>query len=390
MKISHSICTGCEACSNRCPVSCINMILDSEGFRYPKIDKDICKDCGLCEKVCPVLISPPKKTKSLSFYLAINKDEKIRRDSSSGGIFHLLAENIIGKEGYVYAAKYDQDFNVVHSKINTIKDIDIFRNSKYVQSHIGFVYKNIEAELKLGKTILFVGTPCQVAGLKSFLKKEYPQLITVDFICHGVPSVKVFHSYLDFLNIKDISSFKINMRDKSEGWNGFGVKYSVGNKYTFENRYKNPYMKGFLADLYLRPSCYNCNFKDFSSGSDITLADAWCVGDYYPEWNDEKGTSTVILKTEKGKILFDSLKDIKLLRIKDEIIKKHNRAAYESAKPHKNRSKFFQMLNSEKYTFGEIINKCLPEPTYINKLIWSINKRILISINIIRDRIIML
>ena len=376
MKIPHSLCTGCEACSNRCPISCIKMFFDSEGFRYPNINKDKCINCGLCEKVCPVLKRENNESKTLTFNLAINKDEKIRIDSSSGGIFHLLAENIISKGGSVYAVKYDKDFNVIHSKIESIKDIDEYRNSKYVQSHIGWVYKNIEADLKSNLTVLFVGTPCQVAGLKSFLRRDYENLVTVDFICHGVPSVKAFQSYLNFINIKDKLSFKINMRDKSEGWNGYGVKISNGNNSIFENRYKNIYMKGFLSDLYLRPSCHNCHFKDFSSGSDITLADAWCVGDYYPDWNDEKGTSTVILKTEKGKILLDSLKDIKLLRINDEIIRKHNRAAYESAKSHKNRKNFFKMLNSGKYSFEEIIRKCLPEPNFIDKLIWSLNKRI--------------
>ena len=229
MKIPHSLCTGCEACSNRCPISCIKMFFDSEGFRYPNINKDKCLNCGLCEKVCPVLKRENNESKTLTFNLAINKDEKIRIDSSSGGIFHLLAENIISKGGSVYAVKYDKDFNVIHSKIESIKDIDEYRNSKYVQSHIGWAYKNIEADLKSNLTVLFVGTPCQVAGLKSFLRRDYENLVTVDFICHGVPSVKAFQSYLNFINIKDKLSFKINMRDKSEGWNGYGVKISNGN-----------------------------------------------------------------------------------------------------------------------------------------------------------------
>lgn len=229
-------CCGCSACVQRCPKQCIVMKEDEEGFLYPVVDKEVCIDCGLCEQVCPVLRQREER-EPLEVYAAFNKNEEVRMQSSSGGIFTALAEPIIKEGGVVFGARFNEDWEVVHDYVETVEGLSAFRGSKYVQSRIGCTFSQAEQFLKQGRKVLFSGTPCQIAGLKLFLRKEYENLLSVDFICHGVPSPGVWRQYLnEFIvyqgNKKKISFFpskpiilnsirdisRIEFRNKRLGW----------------------------------------------------------------------------------------------------------------------------------------------------------------------------
>lgn len=317
-------CCGCGACVQRCPKSCITMREDNEGFLYPEIDKNTCIDCGLCEKLCPV-INQSEKRKPLIVYAAKHNNEQIRMASSSGGAFSAIAECVIDQGGVVFGAKFNQNWEVVHGYTETKDGLAVFRGSKYVQSKIGESYKEAECFLIAGRKVLFSGTPCQIAGLKRFLRKEYDNLLTIDFICHGVPSPAVWREYLKEEIIRQccikrlsISEVKtqiesISFRNKRLGWNkySFSLALSVtnigGNKKTVslsEPLNKNIFLRGFLADLYLRPSCYACPAKSLKSGSDITIGDFWGIQNIIPSFYDNKGVSIIIInKTYDSKFL---------------------------------------------------------------------------------------
>lgn len=311
-------CCGCSACVQRCPKQCIKLKEDNEGFLYPEVEKSTCIDCGLCEKVCPVLHQGEPR-KPLKVYAAKNLDEEIRRQSSSGGVFTLLAEQIIQEGGVVFGARFDENWEVKHDFTETIEGLAPFRGSKYVQSRIEDNYKKAEEFLKQGRKVLFSGTPCQIAGLKRFLRKEYDNLLTVDFVCHGVPSPGVWRQYLketvalmcdknsvstDPISIENAHVESISFRDKCSSWKKYnftlilstmsrsGAKNIVSLCEVFP---QNIFMKGFLADLYLRPSCYACTAKCGKSGSDITIGDLWGAPYIIGKDDDDKGISLALI-----------------------------------------------------------------------------------------------
>lgn len=310
---------------------------DSEGFSYPVVDVSVCIRCGLCEKVCPELNRAEAK-RPLEVYAAINPDEEIRRISSSGGIFTLLAEQVIADGGVVFGAKFNEAWEVVHGYSETSDGIGAFRGSKYVQSTMGESFRQAEDFLKAGRKVLFTGTSCQIAGLRRFLGRDYDELLTADVICHGVPSPSVWREYveaiktrpqgvvgkntvLSFLNAKPVIT-GIAFRDKSTGWKkyGFVVSGHADLKEAYENsvllsagndriifqeiHYENLFMKGFLENIYLRPSCYTCPAKTGRAGSDITLGDYWGIERQHPDMDDDRGTSLVAVHTEKGRQAF--------------------------------------------------------------------------------------
>ena len=344
---SKEDCCGCSACAQRCPKQCISMKEDDEGFLYPQVDSSKCIDCHLCEKVCPV-VHQAEPRMPMESYAAYNMDNIVRKDSSSGGVFTLLSEKIIDDGGVVFGATWNEKWQVVHTYTETKEGIVQFRGSKYVQSIIGETYKQAEAFLKSGRKVLFSGTPCQIAGLRLFLRKEYENLLTVDFICHGVPSSGVFRWYLqeeinnyaarkgrknsvsflpihsipkgDVLMPEGLSINGIRFRDKCSGWKKFsfvlllaeasadGKQNSVSLSYTLE---QNSFLKGFLNDLYLRPSCHKCPAKSLKSGSDITIADYWGYKDTTNIIDTDEGISAVLINTVKGQTEFDMLSLIK-------------------------------------------------------------------------------
>lgn len=376
-------CCGCNACVQCCPKNCITMQTDKEGFLYPVVDAETCIDCGLCEKVCPV-INQLDPQRPLKVYAAYNNNEDIRMQSSSGGIFTLLAEETIKKGGVVFGVKFNKDWMPEFAYAENIEGIVPFRGSKYVQAIVGNAYKNVEEFLKSGRDVLFCGTPCQIAGLKRYLRKEYDNLLTVDFICHGVPSPGVWKRYLEetiiglYNKIKDSTETigkentyieNISFRNKSFGWKNFSFVLTLsaltksGEKKTIslcQKFHENIFMKGFLADLYLRPSCYQCPTKNIKSGSDITIADFWKIEDVIPEIHDvEKGVSSLLLNTMKGLNYFEIIKtSVDFWESDLEYVCKYNKALYSSSvKPIKRIEFYDKILNNEIISTIEKITK---------------------------------
>lgn len=364
-----AMCCGCSACFSVCPKNAITMLEDEKGFKYPKISKNKCINCGLCEKICPILNKREKLNKPKA-YACINKDESIRKNSSSGGIFTLIAEEIVDMGGVVFGAQFDNDFNVIHSYTDNKEELYKFRGSKYVQSIIGDNYKIVKKFLEEGKYVLFTGTPCQVEGLHAFLQKNYDKLYTQDIICHGVPSPKVWEKYKEELEKQNNSNIKtMNFRDKSDGWMSYCLNYEFknGNSYKELNS-KNKYMQAFLKDLSIRESCYDCKFKTKNRKSDITLADFWGIENINPEMNDNKGTSLVIVNSLRGNTIFNRIKGkMKFVETDFEKSIKDNPSMTSSVQIPKDRERFFQDLNTME--FYKLVNKYKPKENLIEKLV---------------------
>lgn len=300
-------CCGCTACLQVCPKKCIAFKEDEAGFCYPYVDTTVCVKCGLCVKVCPML-----KTEDANYpkevYALKCQNEFIRSESSSGGAFTLLAESVLEDNGVVFGARFDADWTVIHDYVETKEGLKYFRGAKYMQSKLYGAYIRAELFLKEGRRVMFTGTPCQIAGLKKYLKREYDNLLTVDFICHGVPSSKVWNLYLSNelkKQSKDCSIDSISFRAKDTGWHNYSVRLttvdSKGAKFYSHNIFfQNDYMRLFLSDLILRPSCYNCLSKSGRSGADITLGDFWGVEKKYPEFDDDRGISLVMVNRDKS------------------------------------------------------------------------------------------
>ncbi len=352
-------CCGCTACYSVCPNSCIKMITDSEGFNYPKVDYSLCVDCGLCRSVCPTLCLSNYNTKTTKAYGVKNVNENIRKDSSSGGVFSAIAELVIRRGGKIFGAEFDRDWSVKHSYIDNISDIKRFRGSKYVQSDLKDTFLTLKTILKENTLVLFSGTPCQVKGLKLFLNKDYDNLICLDFICHGVPSNRVWEAYLSSLTHDTNSIESIQFRDKKTGWKSYSFTFKQKNESSkSEFYYNNAYMKGFLRDLYLRPSCNNCPAKKGISNSDITLADFWGVDKLFPQ-KDDLGVSLVIVNNSKGASIFSEL-NITQFPVDLDFALKYNPSYNESSKQNNYRYLFFNLLNKG-WSFKKIISICLDD-----------------------------
>lgn len=342
-------CCGCSACLQACPKQCISMQQDAEGFLYPQVDASSCIDCGLCEKVCP-FINPHEPRTPIHTYAAINNDEQIRMESSSGGIFTILAEKIINDGGAVFGARFDENWQVTIDYTETIDGLAAFRGSKYVQACVGDTYAKCAKFLKAGRKVMYSGTPCQIAGLKHYLRKEYDNLLTVDFVCHGVPSPKVWEKYLHEL-VGTVNVQGVSMRDKQhEGWKRFNFVLDYqkeGKMITLSSWHQeNDYMNAFLRDMILRPSCYACKARECRSHSDITIADFWGIQSICPTMDDDKGTGLVLIHTAKGEeyMPFDKMK---YNEVTFEEGYRNNTAIFKSAKPWPRRTEFFHQLDNE-------------------------------------------
>ena len=362
-------CCGCSACASICPKHCISMQADNEGFLYPVVNEADCIDCGLCEKVCHEL-HPFEERKPQKVYAAINKDEEIRMKSSSGGIFHLLAEKTIAEGGVVFGARFDEQWQVVIDYAETMEGVKAFMGSKYVQARMATAYADAKRFLSEGRKVLFSGTPCQIAGLHHFLRKPYDNLLTVDIICHGTPSPKVWSRYLDEVVTAGRKAIHdVQFRNKSNGWKAFNftMEYNKDEQTVSlcSHHQQNHFMRAFLRDMILRPSCYQCQAKSGRSHSDITIADFWGINTEIPDMDDDKGTGLVLVNTNKGLSAIDWNK-INHKETTAEVALIHNPAYSRSVAAHPKRTKFFASLDTTE-SVNSLIVDCL-RPTLKQRL----------------------
>lgn len=297
-----NLCTGCTACASVCPRDCITMMPDAGRFLHPVVDEESCIGCGLCEQACPVQ-SPGKLTHSPAALAVKSRDDASRMASTSGGIFVELARDILAKGGAVFGAAYNEHFRVVHICVEKEADLDRLRGAKYSQSDLSDSFRDVKRRLENGQQVLFSGTPCQVLGLRSFLRRDYENLLLVDLVCHSVPSPLVWEKYLEYISGgKTLTA--VNLRCKDTGWS----RYGYSNRFDFsdgssrlDRSADSIYMKLFGGGWITSPACSDCPAKGYARVSDLTLGDFWGIWDIAPEMDDNRGTSVVLVQTEKGR-----------------------------------------------------------------------------------------
>ena len=345
-------CCGCTACKSICPQNAISMEEDEEGFKYPKIDKTKCINCGLCTKVCPIK-NPTKEEKfEQSAYIVNNKNNNIREESTSGGAFTEIAGYVIDHGGVAFGATFDESYRVYHTFVETKEKLNQFRGSKYVQSDLNDSFKKVKEFLDNNRLVCFSGTPCQIEGLKRFLNKEYENLITVDIVCHAVPSPLFWRKYLQFqkqtLGTENIK--KVYFRDKRK----FGYKYSTMTIETDKKDYSegvetDPYLRAFFNNLSDRPSCYNSKFKKQYRKSDFTIWDCFETEKFCIELDDDKGTTRILVHSEKGKkILNEILPNFNYKKVDTKDLVTGVKEMYYSVSVNRKRKEFFYDINNMK------------------------------------------
>lgn len=344
-------CTGCTACASACPKGCISMIPDENSFLCPVIDVDRCISCGLCEKVCPV-ISPPKKPESEPLaYAAHSRDERMRLESSSGGVFTELAKAVLEAGGAVFGAAYNEQFEVVHICVESEAELTKLRGAKYAQSDMRGVFTEVKARLDAGQKVMFSGTPCQVGGLKTYLRKDYENLLTVDFVCHSVPSPMAWQEYVKYRAEQDNGGElpeSINLRAKETGWSRYQYsnlfQYGGGVAHTAKSG-DSLYMKLFVGGYINRESCANCQFKGYSRVSDLTIGDFWGIWDIAPEMDDNKGTSVILVQSERGVELLEQISEQLVLKpVTPEEASLQNQAILKSSAPNAQQPEILDLI----------------------------------------------
>lgn len=341
----YNKCTGCTACVQICPKSAIKMETDGEGFRFPKIDNSKCVDCGICRTVCTIYDTDSNTAPKHWVFACRSLNDEVRSNSSSGGMFYEIASSFLEKGGYVCGACYTENFDVSHKVISSKKDLGLLMKSKYIQSDINDTYKQIKDLLKDDKEVFFTGTPCQVYGLKKYLKINYENLLCAEIVCHGVPSYKVFKKFADEISHGG-KLIGVDFRNKSNGWKNYNIKLDFDNDYTyFKKKEECLFFVGFVYNLYLRKSCYSCNFKG-NSYADITLGDFWGVDKLLPEIDDDKGLSVFISHTQKALKVKEMLDErISFTELIDNEYIKYNPSIEKSSDENVLREKFFKNID---------------------------------------------
>lgn len=352
---SKEYCTGCTACASACPKACIAMTEDKNGFLYPIINADACIACGLCEKACPVMTPLKTGENEPKAYAANSTDEKMRLVSSSGGVFTEIAKAILAHGGAVFGAAYGERYEVVHIRVETEEDLAKLRGAKYAQSDLRGVFADVKDCLKQGRKVLFSGTPCQVGGLKAYLGEDNGNLLTVDFVCHSVPSPMAWHEYVKYRAEQDNGGelpASINLRSKVTGWSRF--QYSNLFVYANDDNHiaksdESLYMKLFVGGYISRESCASCKFKGYNRVSDLTIGDFWGIWDIIPEMDDNKGTSVVFVQSKRGgEFLTQITQNIILRPVTLEEATRHNQAMLKCARPNEKRNESLDMIGDGK------------------------------------------
>lgn len=337
-----TLCCGCTACASVCPHNCITMERDAEGFLYPHVDAELCIGCGACEAVCPDL-NRPKAAEPPTALAVRAKDDALRLFSSSGGAFSLLATDVLQQGGAVCGAVYDENLMVRHALVWDEAGVEGMRGAKYVQSDLTDLFCQIRELLHNGTPVLFSGTPCQTAGLRAFLGGDHEKLLTAAVVCHGAPSPAVWEKNLHELGpVADV-----RLRDKRDSWKHYATNYYVDGREIFRPVMEDPYMKGFLRDLYNRPACADCPAKG-GGYADLTLGDFWGIEKILPEMDDDKGTSLVLVQTEKGKQAVAALHgrvESKAVPFADAV--RYNPAVTHAAPAHPDRAEAMRRMQTE-------------------------------------------
>jgi acetyltransferase-like isoleucine patch superfamily enzyme/coenzyme F420-reducing hydrogenase beta subunit len=359
-------CAGCSACVDICDQKAIALEIDMEGFWYPKVNPDLCIDCGSCERTCPELHVEELKADHAEVPITLasyHKDNDIRRESTSGGLFSALANSIYDEGGYVGGSIYAEDFSSKQFISNNREDLLRIRGSKHAQSDMTTVFKRIKSLLDSGEKILMCGTPCQMAGLRLFLNKDYESLFVIDFICLGINSPKIFRKYLESLERGfKAKAVSVQAKNKDLGWRSLSNKIIFANNkvYLREGR-KDDFIRGYITmHCISRPSCFECKYKGFPRLSDITLGDFWGIENVDKTMDDNMGTSAVLINTQKGIDLFDSIREkIVTKEVALSAVLPGNQALLHSiALPPINRDDFYKDV--DRLPFHKVANKYFP------------------------------
>lgn len=381
---NKQLCTGCAACFNVCPKKAISMEFDEEGFLYPVINREICIECGLCQKTCPIInAKQDNPSQPISVYAGYINDIKVRKKSASGGAFPVFAQYYYSlKDGMVAAAMFDEHLKLCHTLSNEKKLLSKFQGSKYVQSEIGTIYEEILKQLQKGTQVLFVGTPCQVAGIKSFLRKDYDNLLTIDLVCHGVPSPKLFQSYLKQVGVSSKNKYRDFFFRKYGDSEYF--HHSVSNKLGLLKQIspsKHSYICAYLKGWLHRESCYHCPFAAIPRQGDCTIADFWGVlsGKVAFSGDRTKGVSMIMINNQKGQDIFEHIKQFFYLEektLEDAKIDNHNLYIHDN-RPEIRNTVYKELLSISPEDFMNKYKLRLPMPTPLMKRIISKIKRII-------------
>lgn len=346
-------CTGCNACGNSCPVDAIKLVYNKEGFLYPEINQSKCVDCGKCISTCPSLSNRVKTEKGTCY--AFMASDEIRQVSSSGGAFTLIAEYVFRRGGVVFGAVFTDDyFGVIHSKAENTEELSKLRGSKYIQSNVGLTYREVKECLEDDRYVLFSGTPCQIAGLRAYLGRDYEKLYTCDLICHGVISSTAYKTYIDEIS-RGREVERVVFRDKDSGWKSIlNVYFTDGTEFVEEtDKKKSPFYLGYYNGITARKSCFDCEYAHLDRPGDISIGDFWKINTLCSEMNDKKGTSLILVNSNKGRALFDEIKDnakaVKEIELDYGFCKKANGNLVKSMSEHPGRTGFFDNISKKGY-----------------------------------------
>lgn len=354
-------CCGCTACSSICPKNCIEMKADKEGFLYPHVRELECIHCNACEKVCPILNHVEKEANlEQAAVIVQNKDQEICRQSTAGGAFTAIAEFILDKGGIVFGVEMQPDYTVRHTAVETKDELIKFRNSKYVQSDVGNTYVLAKKQLESGRLVCFSGTPCQIEGLRHYLTKDYENLILVDVVCRAVPSPGVWKKYISMETERHGDMQSIRFRDKTLGYqySTMELKDNRGNVYRggIESQ---PWLRMFFSGMIIRPSCTECKFRSRYRNSDFTIWDCFNVYSLDKNFNEDLGTTRMLIHTNKGKNIFEQIKSsFKYKNLEADVAVNGVQEMIESPKAHQRKKEFYSDI--EKLSMPELLNKYYP------------------------------